>query len=167
MAIDSTPNGADANSYISVADADTYFSHHLYATDWGNATPEQKESALIMSTRILDEKVEWVGSKSTQEQALAWGRYNVIDDGYSVPSDIIPTPIKNATAEFARNLLIEDSTAETDGKGLSKLEVGSVKLTFDKTDTASVLPDIVQEMLRGWGNIHTRNKLGIIPLQRN
>lgn len=167
MAIDPTPSGANANSYISVSDADDYFSTHLYASYWDNAGIEIKESALIMSTRILDEKIEWTGSKNTQEQALAWGRSGVIDDGYDVPSTIVPEAIKNATAEFAKHLITDDSTENPDGKGLEKLEVGSVKLTFDKSDTADVLPDIIQEMLRGWGNIWVGNKFTIADLTRN
>jgi hypothetical protein len=166
-AIDSTPSGENANSYISVSDADDYFSNHLYPSDWDDSTIEIKESALIMCTRILDEKIDWIGNKNTSKQALAWGRSGVIDDGYDVDSTIVPEPVKNATAEFAKHLIADNSTENADGKGLEKLEVGSVKLTFDKADTADVLPNIVQEMLREWGNIWTRNKLTTIPLTRN
>lgn len=166
-AIDPTPGGDNANSYISVSDADDYFSNHLYASDWDNASIENKESALIMSTRILDEKIDWIGSKSTKEQALAWGRSGVIDDGYDVSATIVPEAIKNGTAEFAKHLIADNSTENADGKGLEKLEVGSVKLTFDKSDTADVLPNIVQEMLRGWGNIFVRNKFAAASLIRN
>jgi len=167
VAIDPTPSGANANSYISVSDADDYFSTHLYASDWNNASTTNKESALIMSTRILDEKIDWVGDKNTKEQALAWGRSGVIDDGYNVDATIVPQPVKNATAEFAKNLIADNSTENADGKGLEKLEVGSVKLTFDKSDTADVLPNIVQEMLRGWGDIWVKNKFGFATLERN
>ncbi len=167
MAIDATPGGANANSYISVSDADDYFSNHLYPAEWDSADVSQKEKALKMSTRILDEKIDWIGLKNTKEQALAWGRSGVIDDGYDVPSTIVPDAIKNATAEFAKHLIADNSTENADGKGLEKLEVGSVKLTFDKTDTADVLPNIIQEMLRGWGDIWTRNKMVTASLVRN
>lgn len=158
MAIDSTPNGENANSYISVSQSGDYFSNHLYSSDWDNADVKIKENALIMSTRILDEKIDWIGFKNTKEQALAWGRSGVIDDGYDVLATIVPEPVKNATAEFAKHLIADNSTENADGKGLEKLEVGSVKLTFDKSDTADVLPNIVQEMLRGWGDIWVKNK---------
>jgi hypothetical protein len=166
-AIDPTPSGDNANSYISISDADDYFSNHIYASDWDSAAIKTKESALIMCTRILDEKIDWIGSKNTQEQALAWGRSGVIDDGYDVLSTIVPEAIKNATAEFAKHLIADNSTENADGKGLEKLEVGSVKLTFDKSDTADVLPSIVQEMLRGWGDIWVRNKFTMAGLVRN
>jgi hypothetical protein len=120
-----------------------------------------------MSTRILDEKVDWSGLKATEAQALAWGRTGVTDDGYMVSSTAIPNPIKNAVAEFARHLLAGDSTGDAQGKGLESLEVGSIKLNFDKTDTAGVLPSIVQEMLRGWGTIHARAKFGTVSVVRS
>ena len=167
MALDATPSGPNANSYISVTDAADYFSNHLYSSDWDNAVTESKESALIMSTRILDEKTDWIGLKNTKEQALAWGRSGVIDDGYDVSATIVPEPIKNATAEFAKHLIADNSTENADGKGLSQLKVGSVNLVFDKTDTADTLPDVVQDMLRGWGTIWVKNKFNTVDLIRN
>jgi hypothetical protein len=167
MALDATPNGSSADSYVSVSDADAYHATHLYSTDWTSATTANKEIALKMATRILDEKVDWTGTKGTSAQALAWGRVGVTDDGYSVSSTIVPQPIKNATAEFARNLISNDLTGDAQGKGLTSLEVGSIKLNFDKTDTAGVLTSIVQEMLRGWGNIHARAKFGTVSVVRS
>jgi hypothetical protein len=167
MAIDATPSGDHANSYISIADADDYFSNHLYASAWDDASLENQEKALKTSTRILDEKIDWIGLKNTKEQALAWGRSGVVDDGYDVDPTIVPDAVKNATAEFAKFLIADNSTENPDGQGLEKLEVGSVKLTFDKSDTPDVLPNIVQEMLRGWGDIWVKNKMATIPLVRN
>lgn len=166
MSLDATPGSASANSYLTVAEADAYHNTSLYASAWTSATTENKERALITATRILDEKISWVGFKATAEQALAWGRTNVVDDGYDVPSTIIPLPVKNATAEFAKHLLITDSTAQPDSKGLNRIKVGTVELDFDKTDTADVLPDIVQDMLNGWGNIHTRGGFKVMKVER-
>jgi hypothetical protein len=167
MALDATPNGASADSYTTVSESDTYHTNHLYSTSWSSASTANKEIALKMATRILDEKVDWSGLKATDAQALAWGRTGVTDDGYTVSSTTIPNPIKNAVAEFARHLLAGDSTGDAQGKGLESLEVGSIKLNFDKTDTAGVLPSIVQEMLRGWGDIHARAKFGTVSVVRS
>lgn len=166
MALDATASGASANSYTTVAESDAYNAATLYSTDWSGATTGDKEIALQMATRILDEKIDWVGLKNTDAQALAWGRSGVTDDGYSVEVDIVPNPVKNATAEFAKHLLASNSTGNADGKGLSSLTVGSVALVFDKTDTPGVIPSIVQEMLRGWGDIHVRSKFGTATVVR-
>ena len=166
MALDATPNGSSADSYVSVSDADAYHATHLYASTWTGATEPNKEIALKMATRILDEKIDWSGNKASSTQALAWGRTNVSDDGYNVDSTIVPQPVKNATAEFARHLIAADPTGDAQGKGLESMSVGSISLTFDKTDTAGVLPSIVQEMLRGWGSIHARAKFGTVSVVR-
>jgi|SaaInlStandDraft_4_1057021.scaffolds.fasta_scaffold05118_1 hypothetical protein len=166
MALDATPNGSSADSYVSVSDADAYHATHLYATTWTASTEANKEIALKMATRILDEKIEWVGAKTSSTQALAWGRTGVTDDGFTVSSTIVPQPVKNATAEFARHLLAGDLTGDAQGKGLTSLEVGDISLTFDKNDTAGVMPSIVQEMLRGWGSIHARAKFGTVSVVR-
>jgi hypothetical protein len=167
MSLDATAGGSSSDSYTTVAEADTYHDNHLYASDWTNATTSNKEKALKMATRILDEKIDWSGSKSTSSQALAWGRTDVTDDGYIVGSSVIPTPVKNATSEFARHLIGSDLTVDAQGKGLDSLAVGSITLSFDKTDTAGVIPSIVQEMLRGWGAIHARAKFGTATVVRS
>jgi len=167
MALDATPNGTTSDSYVSVSDADAYHATHLYSTDWSGATEANKEIALKMATRILDEKVDWSGSRATSTQLLGWGRINVTDDGQTVESTVIPQAIKNATSEFAKSLLASDTTGDAQGKGLTSLVVGSIELTFDKTDTSGVLPSIVQEMLRGWGTIHARAKFGTVALVRS
>ncbi len=167
MALNATVNGSSSDSYITVSDADAYHATHLYATDWTSASTTNQEKALKMATRILDEKVDWSGSRATSTQSLAWGRTGVTDDGQAVESTVHPQAIKNATAEFARHLIAGDSTGDAQGKGLDSLSVGSITLTFDKTDTAGVIPSIVQEMLRGWGVIHARAKFGTVSVVRS
>lgn len=166
MALDATVSGADSDSYVTVIDADAYHANHLYSLAWVSATAGNKEKALKMATRILDEKIEWEGIRGTSTQALAWGRVGMVYDGYTVASDTVPVQIKNATAEFARHLITSDTTGNADGKGLESLSVGDISLTFDKTDTAGVIPSIVQEMLRGWGDIHARAKFGTVSVVR-
>ncbi len=166
MALDATVNGSSADSYITVSDADAYHAIHLYATTWTTASTANKEIALKMSTRILDEKVDWSGARATSTQSLAWGRTGVTDDGQTVSSTEHPQAVKNATAEFARHLLGADLTLNSDSKGISSMGVGSISLTFDKNDTSAVLPDIVQEMLRGWGDINARSKFGTVKVVR-
>jgi len=168
MALDATIGGASSDSYISVADADTYHGTNLNVTDWTGAIAANKEKALKMATRLLDERIDWVGSKNTDAQALRWPRGLVTTpDGYAVETTEIPTAVTNATAEFAKYLIASDRTGDADGKGIASLGVGAIDLTFDKTDTADVLPSIVREMLRGWGTVHARSKFGTVAVVRS
>ena len=49
MAIDATVNGANADSFITVAEADAYWATNLYPTTWETATTANKEKALKMA----------------------------------------------------------------------------------------------------------------------
>ena len=167
MALVATAGSSSANSYATVSEGDTYHDNHLYASTWTSATDANKEKALIMATRILDEKMDWVGTKTTQDQALAWGREGVEYDSYPIVSTIVPDQIKNATIEFARHLLDKDWTKNKDDKGIGKISVGSINIEYDKMDTEAVVPDIVQEMLRIWGTLYTRSKFGTVAVVRS
>lgn len=167
MSLDATIAGVNADSYISVANADTYHGNNLNVTDWTGATTADKEKALKMATRLLDERVDWIGTKNSSTQALRWPRAAVTDpDGYAVETTEIPTAVTNAAAEFGKFLLAENLVDDSDGKGIQSVKAGSVEITFDKNDTADVLPEIVYEMLRGWGTIHTRSKFGTVSVVR-
>lgn len=167
MAIDATVGGASADSYSSVSGGDDYHDDHLYSTTWTAASTADKEKALKMATRILDERVDWIGYKNTDAQSLRWPRAAALTpDGYAVLTTEIPAAVGNATSEFARHLIGTDLTVNADGKGIDSLSVGSISVNFDKEDTADVLPTIVREMLRGWGSVHSRARFGIVNVVR-
>lgn len=77
MAVDATPSGVNANSYINEADADTYFDTRLSSTAWVDATATEQEAALIQSCMILD-SYDFIGEPVTDTQALKWPR--LVDD---------------------------------------------------------------------------------------
>ena len=142
----------NSNTYISNADADTYFGSHLYATDWTGATEGNQDIALAMATRLLDDHFDYNGKATKQDQALSWPRFDIHDKaGYFIPSTTIPTPVKNATAEFAKWLLAEDRTAEEDDRGFKSLKAGSLSLEIDPEDRKAMIPDIVASMLAEFG----------------
>lgn len=105
----------NANSYISVADADTYVADHGNEAVWTSATNAQKEAALRNATQYIDLKY---GDKfkscktninSGSRQALQFPRISVIDeDGYLYDDDEIPECLKNAVVEAALRILAGD-----------------------------------------------------------
>ncbi len=167
MAIDSTIGGTSSDSYSSIVSANAYHDNHLYSKEWTMASIGDKEKALKMATRILDERIDWIGVKNTDSQSLRFPRAGATDrDGYAVETTEIPTVLINATAEFARHLIGADLTINADGKGIGSVVIGSINVDFDKSDTADVLPSIVKEMLRGWGEIYSRSRFGSASLVR-
>jgi len=102
----------DSDSYISVADADTYLAIYTTRTDWDSATTANKEIALKRATQYLDNMygARWKGIRSDEDQALDWPRYGVTDhDGYGWDSDEMPTELLNATCEIADRIIDGDN----------------------------------------------------------
>lgn len=145
---------ANANSYATVAQADTYHAAHLYASTWSAATDPKKQKALMWATRLLDEWMEFDGVATSDTQALQWPRYSAVDrKGWPIDGDEIPTDLVNATAELARLLLVEDRTAFDEDdvpRGFKRIKAGSLELEMDGASRANakpVIPEHVRRML--------------------
>lgn len=172
ITIDVTVAGENSNSYTTKAEASAvggYHDGHLYSSVWEASTTANKNSALVMATRILDQWVDWKGNRATEDQALRWPRYDVQDrDGYTFDSDIIPRFLKDATAELARHLLTSDTTAAPDTQGFRSLKLGEMALEVDASDRDKygALPDSVLVILEPYGDIRKRGGGGTVQLLR-
>ena len=99
---------ASANSYISLADANSYFEARRNPATWTEADDAAREQALRVGTDYLDAKYgdQWVGLRNTKTQALDWPRALAYDlDGYPIETDEVPKRLKHATAEMALRYL--------------------------------------------------------------
>jgi len=146
-----TPGAADANSYCTVAEADTYHSLRLHSETWTAATATIKETAVIMATRCLDFMYEWAEYSTSADQALMWPRIGLLSanqleyiDEYEIPPEL-----KNATAEYARQLIDVDRTTDQQPT-LSSLTAGPISLAFTNFVPTAVVPDAVINMIPSW-----------------
>jgi hypothetical protein len=161
----------DANSYASVADGDAYHDGHLYATAWTEATLANKEKALVFSTRLIDAEYHFNGVKANEAQALQWPREDCRDpdadgwNGGTVPGEIVPGAVLNATCEQARELLILDRTAAPAGEGLKYQDDGVVHSGYDKTDRRPIISHVAQAMLAKYGAL-IKSRSGTVRLMR-
>lgn len=73
MAVDDTPAGATANSYIDETDAQSYFDTRLNTDAWDDALPTDQEKALLQACQMLDMQ-DYIGVETTDTQALKWPR---------------------------------------------------------------------------------------------
>jgi len=151
-----TPGATNANSYCTVAEADSYHDTHLYASAWNSASPTTKEIALIMSTRLLDTMYEWESFATDEDQALLWPREGLLRKNLLewIEDDEIPIELKNATSEFARQLMEGDRSKdnEVDSQGLRSLTAGSISLSFKDHVVPKVVPDAVYNFIpEHWG----------------
>lgn len=92
----------NAESYISVADADTYHGGLATSDEWTALTVLQKEAALRLATSYMDGAYRWKGSIVRATQALDWPRQDVVDDeGRQIAENAVPIAVREACAELA------------------------------------------------------------------
>lgn len=152
-----TPGDPLANTYATLEEAEAYHASHPYADVWVGATAAQAARALVLATRLLDAQVKWQGVIASSTQALAWPRLCAYDrHDRSLSSTVIPQAVKDATCEYARQLLARDRTADRDSdvEGLSRVKAGPVEVEFrEASGGAKVLPDAVWLLLTGYGEV--------------
>ncbi len=151
---------SNAESYISVEDADEYFtskrgpaSTYEVTGDWlhEDITDAVKEACLRWATKLLDKHWAWDGDKSTSGQKLRWPRtYAEDDEGDDLPGDELPEDLVYATAEMARALLVDPDRVEDQEIGIESVDA-EVKTVFDKYDRAGTLPKPVKQLLSSLG----------------
>jgi len=134
--VETGSGSATANSYLSVADADTYHTDHGDSSDWSGSTEAQKQEALRLATQYLDAKYDgrWKGTRSNEDQALDHPRTGIVDsDGYIYDSDALAQCLLDATAELARRVREGDTLLDDIGRpGIFKskrVKVGPIDTT--------------------------------------
>ena len=136
--IDATLSGTSANSYVTLAAADTYFETVPDSSDWTDKATDAKNRALISATRWID-GLSFYGDRCTTTQALKWPREEFTVDGVDLACTLIPTPIKNATYELARALANDTSAIiNSTGTGLYEaVELGDLKVKYNKSSQSA------------------------------
>lgn len=93
------------DSFISLADAETYWSTHSGGDYWDAATPGDKESALMEASQYIDKSFNFIGHHPrTVSQLLSWPRINAYDKQGRYRSGI-PQEVKDATCWLANEAL--------------------------------------------------------------
>lgn len=103
-----TAGASNANSYLSVAGADSIADTMVGTLTWTTATSDNKICALITATNGL-ETLKWIGSRATTTQALAWPRSDAECGDKSYTDSEIPRELELATFDLA-NALLGDPT---------------------------------------------------------
>ncbi len=138
------------NSFLSVADADTYWSDRADTT-WAAATTANKQKALLMATAYLDSNFDWKGVLADVSQSLGWPRLGAYDDeGRAL--DGTPQKVKDATCELAKLALSDELDAAQDRAGaIQQLQAGSVGITFEGGAPTGKYYRAVLKLLTGIG----------------
>ena len=131
--IDATIKGASANSYVTLAEANTYFETVPDSSTWTDKTDDQKNRALISATRWIDTFV-YQGDRCDENQALKFPRTNYQVDRVELSCSTIPLNIKYAQYELAR-ALANDTNAMTGNLGtdgnFSEVKLGDIEVKYN------------------------------------
>ena len=165
-----TPGAADANSYVTEAEATDYVSYMLLNADvqhWNSGNEDSRHRALAYATQRLDRE-RFLGARATDTQALQWPRTGVrkpdtyintysVGFPFRITTDYftdteIPEQIKRAQVELAVYL-----HNNVEGLGLSGLEeyknvqIGSINVTPNQFGAvgADKIPPMVERYLIG------------------
>lgn len=161
--IDATVGGASANSYVTVAEATSYFDARLNADAW-TADATKQIPALIMATLRIDQEL-YQGSPTSTTQRRKFPRMNMVDPetDLAIDSATIPNDLKDAVCELALHLLragTSDPTAPTGLEIFDALSVGDLSLT-----PAKIVPQLPPQVTRLLRKLRTGGS-GLIPLPR-
>ena len=114
MAIDATVGGADANSYVTLAEMTAYAATQSWNATWTAYTQDKKEISLISATKWLD-TLTYKGSRNATTQKLSWPRTGATFDGVTSSATAIPAQIKTAQMELSWQLLQDPDALITRG----------------------------------------------------
>jgi hypothetical protein len=148
--MNSTIGDSAANSYVSVAYADTFFASSVANSAWPTDTPK-KEAALIESTRVLDSQFDWLGFIATSTQALRWPRTDAYDmDDREYASNIIPKILMDAVCNYAYFLLQNGGLNQTQSP-VKEVKIGSIDLKFQEDESVIGVPSYIIKSLQSLG----------------
>lgn len=140
------------NTYVSLADADTYYVLSTQFDAWDALTDDQKERSLATATRMIDRQ-SWAGTKTSQAQDLQWPRTGVLyANGDEVDPDEVPAQIIEAEILLAlmifQNPAIESQT-NTAGN-IKHLVAGTAEVEYFRPTRGTRFPTSVQELIGQW-----------------
>ena len=131
--INATVKGENANSNVTLAEANDYFDTSPDSSTSTNKTDDQKKRSLISATRWIDTFV-FYGDRCDDGQALKFPRNNYQVDGVELACSKIPNNIKYAQYELARALANDtDAITGTTGKegNISEAKLGDLEVKFN------------------------------------
>lgn len=133
----------DTNSYVTIAEADTYFETRIDSANWFDAEDEVKEQALVTATQLVDDHV-WIGTAVSPSQALAWPRSEAIyyDTrlGLTITfaSNEVPAAVKIAVFEQALHLVNNEDILSGSTQTFESISIGSISLSDSNNDVTRI-----------------------------
>lgn len=161
MAIIATPGAINADSYVTVEEANGYFFGSKKAA-WDAIQTSDKEARLKEATRLLDQFFDWSGSiNKDSQQSLRWPREGAYDqDKRLIPDDVVPTAVKQGAFEWALHLQ-QNGTFDVTTNDLDVLRVGPIRLEFKDGAKGDSFPKFVIDIVSSVGSLKSVSTAGV------
>ena len=160
-AIVTTIGSASANSYVTEAEAETFFDDQPNATAWEDGDDDEKTRSLIAAASRL-QRENWIGSRVDSTQKLAWPRVDAAKpDGVTggffgstgmgwgnievYASTEIPQEVKDAQCLLAFSML--NGYGQANGSTVTSFSDDKMSVTYGATRSETVLPEDVTRLL--------------------
>ncbi len=184
MALNATLGASDANSYVTLAEAETYFVDRMHVSAWGALTDEVKSNLLVSSSQMLDWYVKWKGTKTDPAQSMGWPRSAITPqysypyyytnysttsgvlrpDGTEIGTDELPMEVPIAVFEQAFSNIPSDRTEDDPLAGIGKLSAGSLLIQAgpEKPNQTNAKPvpthvfNILKDLYKSGGTVWLR-----------
>lgn len=164
---------ANANSYLSVEDADAILEVDFRLWEvWNSQDEPMKEQLLMMATRWLDENYVFFGRRSNNddeeppvEQVLQWPRTGVKDcEGNCIADAVIPLELRKATAYAAVWLFTTDPEEIEQQAGIKRFRNFESEIEWQDGWTGMIQPSFFTRLLQCFGE--GPGELGFKPIIR-
>jgi hypothetical protein len=137
---------ANANSYLSVSEANTLLMPHEDKVSVWDAAPGAKQNdSVVEATRYLDEMYRWYGNPQGASQVLQWPRTIQYDDhGRVIATATVPLQLRKGCARLALEWIRAPSSLRNrvgaQGSGLVKSwSAESFSVAYDTGSADNIL----------------------------
>jgi len=153
----------DANAYVDIEYVEKYLMGNRLA-QFTELEEEEKQTAIINGTQLVDISYKWKGYRKSLEQGLNWPRTDVELQGF--PVNGIPSAVKKAACEAVWLYMTEESLfSNENNREVARERVeGAVDVTYvnpkDRINNNVTRFEILDLILRGLYEIEEPNASG-------
>jgi hypothetical protein len=156
---------SNADSYVSLVEAETYFTNLNILAWLDNDDDTAKEGALREATKYLDRSYNFIGSIFSTSQSLNWPRESVYDSQGREFDEVVPQAVKDATCELALNALSGRLVSNVSNSNyVTREKVGDIEVEYAEGAPTNVEYTYVDSILNDF--LLSNNNSAFVPLNR-
>ncbi len=152
ITIIATPGAVDANSYVTLAEAETISEGFVNRSTWDAATDETKNSALVQATNDID-SLSLMGISNGQQDDSGGSNYQPLHFPVNNKT-YIPQSVKVATTDQAmaiiRNGAAGQKTSDIINAGIEEQKTSRYEAKYNKSWATGGVSPTAKRYLGGW-----------------